>query len=145
MTATDGPGYLTWGHAAARLLRTARLEASRSGHSDVLPAHLLLAALDQPELHQALRVLGAAPDVYGIRARLAAASLRPSEFSEALPLSPSAAEALESAREHREGEAFELLFLLVLKATLEDEACRVLLHRAGTDPEALALLLARVD
>jgi hypothetical protein len=133
-----------WGPALTRLLRTMRLEAGRSGHSEVLPAHLLLAALDQPEVHSGLRAIGAAPDVYAMRARVASSSLGPEEFRDDLPLSAAADALLDQIRPRREGEAYDLLYLLALKAAQESEACRILLLRSGLDPALLDPILDRI-
>jgi hypothetical protein len=134
----------SWGYAAEKLLRTMRLEAARSGHGDVLPAHLLLAVLDQPEVHQALRAIGQVPEVYGMRARVAAASLAPEEFSEETPLSRLTETLLAGIRPRRQDEDIGLLFLLALRQALLDQACRVLLRQGGVDTEVLDAALGRI-
>jgi hypothetical protein len=134
----------SWGYAAEKLLRTMRLEAARSGHGDVLPAHLLLAVLDQPEVHQALRAIGQVPEVYGMRARVAAASLAPEEFSEETPLSRLTETLLAGIRPRRQDEDIGLLFLLALRQALLDQACRVLFRQGGVDTEVLDAALGRI-
>ena len=145
MSTDSEAGYLTWGAASAKLLRTMRLEAARSGHEDAQPAHLLLAALDQPEIHQALRAVSQRPNVYQARARVAANSLGPVEFDAALPLSRLTETVLDAVRPRRPGEAEELLYLLALKATLSNQACRALIVQAGVDPAPLEQLLSRIE
>jgi hypothetical protein len=144
MPATSDAGYLTWGGASAKLLRTMRLEAARSGHEDAQPSHLLLAVLDQPEVHQAFRAVKQKPDVYQVRARVASSSLGPGEFSDDMPLSRLTETVLEDVRGRETGEPEELLYLLALKASLNNQACRVLIVHAGIDPSALDEVLARV-
>ena len=143
MTADKG-ALESWDYAAEKLLRTMRLEAARSGHGDVLPAHLLLAVLDQPEVHQALRAIGQVPEVYGMRARVAAASLGPEEFSEETPLSRLTEALLAGIRPRRDDEDIGLLFLLALRQALSDNACRVLLKQGGVDTDVLEAALARL-
>jgi hypothetical protein len=141
----EEPGYLTWGAASAKLLRTMRLEAARSGHDEVMPAHLLLAALDQPETHQALRAIHQAPDVYTIRARVSETSLAPSEYDEALPLSRPAEHLLDEIRRHRTDEEPGMLYLIALKQALSVQACRSLMKQGGSDPGVLEQALARIE
>ena len=141
---SDLPNITSWGAAGARLLRTMRLEASRSGHERAQPAHILLAALDQPEVHQALRAIGQRPNVYQVRSQLVAANLAPVDFDEDAPLSAQAHSLLGGVREMRDGEEAGLLYLLALKATLEDQSCRVLMRRAGLDTDVLGAALGRI-
>lgn len=137
-------GYLTWGASTAKLLRTMRLEAARSGHADAMPAHLLLAVLDQPEVHQALRAIRQAPNVYTIRARVAEASLGPAAYDDALPLSRLTETVLSGVRARGKTDEDGMLFLLVLRETLSNQACRTLIERGGADPDALAGVLGRI-
>jgi hypothetical protein len=141
----SGGALATWADSGTKLLRTARLEAARSGHTAVQPAHLLLAALDQPEVHQALRAIGQRPDVYAVRARLVAANLAPVDFDEDAPVGVAAEAMLESVRARREEDPTGVLFLLLLKATLQDDACRILTRRARLDPGLLDAALGRLD
>lgn len=146
MSEAEGkPDYLTWGPAAEKLLRTARLEASRSGHGEVIPAHVMLAVLDQPEIHDALRAAGQLPDIYAIRARVAGSSLGPAEFSADLPLSQAVEALLGQVRRCRAHEETGILYLLALKETLSNPACRALLWRGGAEPELLDQALAHID
>ncbi len=141
----EEPGYLTWGPATAKLLRTMRLEAARSGHGSVLPPHVVVALLDQPEMHQALRAARQRPDVYAMRARVAAASLAPSEYSDSLPFSPAVEALLSRIRAHSAGEDFGLLYLLTLKECLSDQACRTLLRHGKVDLAVLDAALSVVE
>ena len=143
--AAPEPGYLSWGPASVKLMRTIRFETARSGHADILPAHVLLAALDQPEMHQALRAIKALPDVYAIRGRVAASSLGPLEYQESLPMSALSEALLGPVRPHRPGEPYELLYALVFKAVLSNQACRVLLARAGVEPGLLDRVFDRIE
>lgn len=143
-TSDRDPALGTWGRAGARLLRTMRLEASRSSHAEVMPQHLLLAALDQPEMYQALRAAGRFPDVYAIRRTVAAASLRPAEYTDDTPLSSAVEDLLCSIRARREQDEASLLYLLALKMALANQLCRTLLSAGGTDPRPLADVLARI-
>jgi hypothetical protein len=145
MATSPGRELLNWGAAGTRLLRTMRLEAARSGHAEVQPAHLLLAVLDQTEMHRGLRAIGVQPDVYAMRAIVGAASLAPEEFREDLPLSVAAEELLTDIRPHEEDEPYDLLYPLALKAALEREANRMLLLRTGLDPALLDPILDRIQ
>ena len=62
-----------------------------------------------------------------------------------MPLSSAAQRLLDDARPHREGEPFELLYPLVLKAVLQNEACRLLLRRSGCEPGVLATVLEGIS
>jgi hypothetical protein len=121
-----------------------RLEAARSGHAEVQPAHLLLAVLDRPEMHRGLRAIGVQADVYAMRAKVGAASLAPEEFRDDLPLASATEALLATIRPHEDGEPYDLLYPIALKAALGSEANRLLLRRTGVDPATLDPVLQRI-
>jgi hypothetical protein len=147
MTEADSPlsNIGSWGASGAKLLRTMRLEASRSGHESAQPAHILVAALDQPEVHQAMRSIGQRPNVYELRSQLVSANLAPVDFDEDAPIGALAQHLLGSVRQMHHGDEPGLLYLLALKSTLDDQACRVLMRRAGLDTDLLDAALSRID
>lgn len=137
--------YSSWGEAMRLVLTGAQEEAMRFHHTALLPEHLLLSILRRSEVLDWLAGLQESPNDGALRQALAATAPPATASGGEIVLPAETRQMLSRIRRRAPSDRPALVYFLVLKALLGDNAsCRSLLAAGDIDPAVVESALAKI-